>query len=222
MIGIFLVDDHAILRAGIAALIESEPDMHCVGQAADGREALEGIAKGGAQVALVDLEMPRCDGLKTIELLGRAAPEVHAIALTMHQERTHVQAALLAGASAFVAKHVADRELLQTIRTVVSGSSFVCVVGEGSGTKGLERPQARKPSEALSKRELQVLELLVLGNTNREIAAALSIGTKSVETYRSRISQKVGLRTRAELVQYAIETGLLQELVGGTPTSGNY
>lgn len=222
MISVFLVDDHAILRAGIASLINSEPDMECVGQAADGREALEGIANHAAQVALVDLEMPRCDGLKTIELLSKTSPEVFAIALTMHQERTHVQAALMAGAAAFVAKHVADRELLQTIRRVVAGSSFVCVVGDGAPTEGLQRPQAKKLSESLSKRELQVLELLVLGNTNREIALLLNIGVKSVETYRSRINQKTGLKTRAELVQHAIETGLLQQILGKTPRNSEH
>jgi two-component system response regulator NreC len=127
-----------------------------------------------------------------------------------------VQSALAAGASAFVAKHVADRELLQTIRGVVSGSSFLCVVGDGPAAEVPTRYSA-KPLEALSNREQQVLELLVLGNTNREIAAAIEIGTKSIETYRSRISQKLGLKSRAELVQYAIETGLLQSLVDRFP-----
>mgnify|MGYP003650929878 CR=1 FL=1 len=215
MIRVFLVDDHAILRAGIAALISTESDMQCVGQAADGREALEAIDATDVDVALVDLEMPHCDGFKTIQLLGQSAPGIRTVALTMHQERSHVQAALVAGASAFVAKHVADDKLLQTIRGVESGSSFLCVVGDSAAAEvAPRRPMLHEP---LSKREQQVLELLVLGHTNREIAQAISIGTKSVETYRSRIGQKLGLRTRAELVQYAIAIGLLQQLVQRFP-----
>ena len=215
MIRVFLIDDHAILRAGLAALIASESDMQCVGQAADGREALEGIGTMDVDIALVDLEMPHCDGFKTIQLLSQSAPQIRTVALTMHQERSHVQAALVAGASAFVAKHVADDKLLQTIRGVDAGSSFLCIVGDSAPADvAVQRPTLRDP---LSKREQQVLELLVLGHTNREVASTIAIGTKSVETYRSRIGQKLGLRTRAELVQYAIATGLLQQLVQRFP-----
>ncbi len=159
--------------------------------------------------------MPHCDGFKTIQLLGESAPHIRTIALTMHQDRSHVQAALVAGASAFVAKHVADYKLLQTIRGVVVGTSFLCVVGDQAASEPM--PKRSTEHEPLSNREQQVLELLVLGNTNREIAAEIAIGTKSVETYRARIGQKLGLRTRAELVQYAIATGLLQELVHRFP-----
>ncbi len=215
MIRVFLIDDHAIVRAGIAALLANQKDMRCVGQASDGQEALTMVKDDKVEVALIDLEMPRCDGIKTIELLSESAPKVKTIALTMHQQRMHVQSSLAAGASGFVAKHVADRELMKTIRKVASGSSFVSVVGDGATDVATPHTPAR--GEALSKREKQVLEFLVLGHTNREIAELLNVGTKTIETYRARTSQKLGLRSRAELVQYAISTGLMQQLVSRFP-----
>ena len=219
MIRVFLIDDHAILRAGLSALIDNQNDMLCVGQAANGKEALRSLNDTSAvDVALVDLEMPHCDGLKTIELLGETYPMIKTIALTMHQERVHIENALRAGAAAFVAKHVVDQELLQTIRKVALGSSFLCVVGESQGPFNTPAQHARV--DELSSREKQVLELLVLGNTKREIAKALHVGTKTVETYRARTSQKLGIRNRAKLVEFAIETGLMQKLVSGFPDKG--
>ena len=214
MIRVFLIDDHAIVRAGLAALLANQKDMRCVGQAANGQEALPMVKDDKVEVALIDLEMPRCDGIKTIELLSESAPKVKTIALTMHQQRMHVESSLAAGASGFVAKHVADRELMKTIRKVASGSSFVSVVGDGEMDMATKQTSRR---ETLSAREKQVFEFLVLGHTNREIAELLNVGTKTVETYRARTSQKLGLRSRAELVQHAISTGLMQRLVSRFP-----
>ena len=147
--------------------------------------------------------MPICDGLKMIELLRDASPEVKAIALTVHQ--------------AFVAKQRASADLLDTIRLVVDGAKFRSMVCDLPRAEPLQLPRSGKNSDDLSQREREVLELLVLGYTNREISESLEIGTKSVETYRSRIAQKVGFRTRADLVRYAARTGLLLRLVREYP-----
>lgn len=212
MIRVFIADDHAILRAGIAALIENEEDMEMVGEAADGREAFERIVSSDIDVALIDLEMPVQSGMVTIEKLRESAPSVRCIALTMYQDRTHVSAVLGVGAAAFMAKHVADVELIEGIRRVARGSTFLCLV-EGGHETVQEKTHSDVDMANLSKREIEVLELLVLGHTNREIASKLRLSVKSIETYRSRIAQKVGVRTRAELVRHTIETGFLQRLV---------
>ncbi len=217
MISIFVVDDHDLVRDGIVSLIDAQPDMKCVGQAGDGRDALEGIVKAAPDVALIDLEMPTCNGLKTIELLRDASPRVFAIALTVHQAPHHVKAALDVGARAFVAKQRASADLLSAIRAVSVGGDFVSAVCDQPRTQALHVPLPGQNSDELSNREREVLELLVLGFTNREISESLEIGTKSVETYRSRIAQKVGFRTRADLVRYAARTGLLHRLVREYP-----
>ncbi len=217
MIRVFVVDDHDLVRHGIAALVTSQVDMECIGQAGDGRDALERIVGSAPDVALIDLEMPTCDGLKTIELLRDASPQVRAIALTVHQAPHHVQATVDVGAAAFVAKQRASQDLLSTIRAVASGGEFVSMVCELPKTEPLRLPMAGQNAEELSNREREVLELLVLGFTNREISTSLSIGTKSVETYRARIAQKVGLKTRADLVRYAARAGILQRLVREYP-----
>jgi DNA-binding NarL/FixJ family response regulator len=217
VIRVFVVDDHALVRAGIAALVNAQEDMDCIGQAADGREALDSITGCAPDIALIDLEMPNCDGLKAIQFLRDASSDVKAIALTIHQEKFHVEAARNAGAAAFVAKHRADLDLMETIRSIATGGDFVSLVSNLPRQEPFRIPIEDLCNEELSKREREVLELLVLGYTNREISASLEIGTKSVETYRSRIAQKVGHRTRADLVRYAARTGLLQSIVREFP-----
>lgn len=217
MIRIFVVDDHPLVQAGIAALIDAETDMECIGHAADGRDALLGIVDAAPDVALIDLEMPTCDGFKTIEFLRTASPDVKAIALTVHQESHYVQAAQNVGAAAFVAKQRASSDLLQAIRSVHSGAGFISLVSDLPRVEPLRLPKVDPLADELSNREREVLQLLVLGYTNREVSVALEIGTKSVETYRSRIAQKVGYRSRADLVRYAARTGLLHRLVREFP-----
>ncbi len=217
MITVFVVDDHDLVREGIVSLIDSQPDMECIGQASNGRIGLERIVGSSPDIALIDLQMPTCDGLKTIELLRDASPSVKTIALTVHQAPKHVQAVRDVGAFAFVGKQRASADLLQTIRDISSGAEFVCMVSELPRADPLRLPLSGNTPDELSNREREVLELLVLGFTNREISESLAIGTKSVETYRSRIAQKVGYRTRADLVRYAARAGLLQRLVREYP-----
>jgi two-component system response regulator NreC len=209
---VLLADDHAILRAGLAMLINSQPDMQVVGEAADGPECVKRTAAVRPDVVVFDLTMPHTDVGKTIRELAGAKNASRVLVLTMHDDPAYVDLALAAGASGFVTKRAADPELLAAIRSVHSGRSFVDPAVErrssparGEGSAG----QRRTRKGLLSKREAEVLKLLGAGHTNRAIAERLKLSVKTVETYRARLCEKLGLHDRAELVRYALQTGIV-------------
>lgn len=214
-ISVVLVDDHAVLRAGLRALISSEPDMEAVGDASNGAAALVEIARHKPDIAVVDITMPGMSGIELIGRIRKEYPETRALALTMHDDAAYARAVLAAGGAGHVVKDADASILLGAIRAVHRGRTFV-ELGE-RGSAGRDTPQvltsaggaARRPGAILSPREWQILELLAQGYTNREIAERLAISVKTVETYRSRIVDKLGLRSRAELVRFALELGLL-------------
>jgi two-component system response regulator NreC len=218
-IRVLLADDHAILRAGLAMLINSQPDMEIVGEAGDGPECVKRAATAKPDVVVFDLTMPRTDVTKTIrELAGaRAAPRV--LVLTMHDDPAYLDMALAAGASGFVTKRAADPELLAAIRSVHSGRPFIDAAVERRTAPGRAEGSAgnrRSRKGQLSKREAEVLKLLGAGHTNRAIAERLKLSVKTVETYRARLCEKLGLHDRSELVRYALQTGIVSadRLVG--------
>jgi two-component system, NarL family, response regulator NreC len=211
-IRVLLADDHAILRAGLAMLINSQPDMQVVGEAADGPECVKRTAAVRPDVVVFDLTMPHTDVGKTIRELAGAKSASRVLVLTMHDDPAYVDLALAAGASGFVTKRAADPELLAAIRAVHSGRSFVDPAVErrssparGEGSAG----QRRSRKGLLSKREAEVLKLLGAGHTNRAIAERLKLSVKTVETYRARLCEKLGLHDRSELVRYALQTGIV-------------
>ncbi|OGK82119.1 MAG: hypothetical protein A2X52_06300 [Candidatus Rokubacteria bacterium GWC2_70_16] len=206
-IRILLADDHAVLRAGLRALIHSQPGMEVVAEAADGPEAIRQAGETLPELALLDLSMPGMSGIAAIQQVREASPGTRVLVLTVHDDATYARAALDAGAAGSVTKDMEGPELLAAIRAVARGRTFVAHA-LAAGPSGAAAAGERA-AERLSERERQVLELVARGHTNREVAQRLALSIKTVETYRARLSDKLGLRTRAELVRFAADTGLL-------------
>lgn len=212
-IRIVIGDDHAVLRASLHKLIDAEPDMEVVGEAGDGAEVVHKTKELDPDVVLLDLTMPGVDGMTALVHCRRECPRSRVLVLTMHDSASHLQAAVAASAAGYVAKRAAATELLAAIRTVHEGRSYFSVTLEALSSPSPEVPRlvAMKGGETpLSQREQQVLEYIAWGHTNQEIAGFLQISVKSVETYRTRLCEKLGLRTRAELVGYAMQSGLMR------------
>lgn len=215
-IRVLIVDDHAIVRAGLRMLINPQPDMEVVGEAADGHEALCQARAANPDVLTLDLTMPGGGGLKTLERLRQACPHTRVLVLSMHEDPSYLRASLAAGASGYVAKSAVDGELLAAIRSVAQGRTFVTMNLGDNGTHQVLGDQPThtelppRPSvKLLSPREQEVLKLLAQGYTNKEVGTQLCLSVKTIETHRARIVDKLGLRSRADLTRYALEMGLL-------------
>jgi DNA-binding NarL/FixJ family response regulator len=210
-IRILLADDHAVLRSGLRMLIGSQRDLEVVGEASDGDEAVRKAAVLRPDVALVDITMPGSGGIKAIERIRQAAPATRVLVLTMHDVPAYLRAALAAGATGYVVKRAADSDLLAAIRDVHRGRTVLDpalsarVVQGGVRRRGPASPTA---TALLSQREREVLELVAQGYTNQQIADHLGLSVKTVETYRARLVEKLGLQSRAELVRYALDSGV--------------
>jgi DNA-binding NarL/FixJ family response regulator len=212
-IRVFLIDDHAVLRAGLRMLINAQPDLEVCGEAASGPEAIGLIEAARPQVITLDLSMPGGSGLKMLNRLRLVCPEVRFLVLTMHDDPAYLRAALAAGATGYVVKTAADAELITAIRAVHRGRTFVDLDLSQHEVQSILGPPTGKallPAE-LSNRECEVLRFLAQGHTNQAIAERLCLSVKTIETYRSRIGEKLGLKSRADLVRYAMETGLLDK-----------
>lgn len=208
-IRVLLADDHAVLRAGLRMLLAAQRDIEVVGEAADSRAALAQVLELKPDVLTLDLTMPGGGSVKLIERLAQECPQTRVVVLTMHDDPAYLRTVMAAGGSGFVLKSAADSELLAAIRAAAQGRIFV------HAQSAAENQPPRKPGAAnLSQRELETLVYLAQGHTNQEIADRLFLSVKTIETYRARITEELGLRTRAELVRYAQEAGLLRD--GGT------
>jgi DNA-binding NarL/FixJ family response regulator len=212
---ILLADDHAVLRAGLRFLLDAQPDLRVIGEASNGREALTLAESAQPDLILLDLTMPGLGGLEALPMLRKLSPSARVLILTMHDDEGYLRRALRNGASGYVLKKAADSELISAVRSVMRGEVYV----QPSMTKALlgdllpHEPPASPvdPWETLSEREQEVLTLVALGNTSAEIAERLSLSVKTVETYRARGMEKLGLRSRAALVQFTIARGLLAD-----------
>jgi two-component system response regulator NreC len=210
---VFIADDHGILRGGLRALINLQPDMEVVGEAGNGPDAAAGINETEPDVVLMDISMPNGGGLAAIAAVKQVRPKTRIVVLTFHDELGYVRAAAHAGAIGYVVKSAVDTELLAAIRAVAQGRAFM------DASLGLELAQSlgSKPSETkgaagtsqLTGRELEVMRRVAEGFTNTQIAEELHIGVKSVETYRSRVMEKLGLASRSALVRFALDCGIL-------------
>ena len=225
-IRVLIADDHAILRAGLRLLINNQPDMEVVGEAADGPEALRQARQANPDVLTLDLTMPGGGGLKTLEGLRQACPQTRVLVLTMHEDPSYLRASLAAGASGYVAKSAVDADLLAAIRSVAQGRTFVTMTLSDRGTHqvlGDQPTRTESPPQApvklLSSREQEVLKLLAQGYTNKEVGAQLCLSVKTIETYRARLADKLGLRSRADFTRYALEVGLLNPVPSVAPGS---
>ncbi|GAB4410156.1 MAG: response regulator transcription factor [Anaerolineae bacterium] len=208
---VFVADDHGVLRAGLRLLIDAQPDMQVVGEAGNGSSTLQRVTELQPDLILLDLTMPGLGGLEILPLLRQRAPASRILILTMHDNEGYLRQALAAGAAGYVLKGAVDSELLNAIRAVARGETYIHSAITHKLLESIQPSPAPSddPWESLSSRELEVLRLVALGYTNSEIAEQLSISVKTVETYRARGMEKLNLRTRAELVRAAIAKGLL-------------
>ncbi|MDB4879521.1 MAG: response regulator receiver [Gemmatimonadetes bacterium] len=213
-IRIILADDHLVVRAGLKALLGATKDIEVVGEATNGRDALALVERLAPQVAVLDLDMPQMDGLAaTKELVARGSP-TRVLILTMHTEDEYLVNMLEAGAAGYLVKNAADRELADAVRAIAAGDVYV----QASATRALARAVAGRNEHAeergryqqLSERERDVLVLVAGGYSASEIGEKLFISPKTVETYKQRISEKMGLSTRPDYVQLCLRLGLLQ------------
>jgi two-component system, NarL family, response regulator NreC len=205
MIRVLVTDDHAVLRTGVAELIEREQDMTSVAQAGTADEAVIQARATQPDVILLDVVMPRKSGFDVLPELAEVAPEARVIMLSAQTSPSAIRQALTSGAAGYVAKHASDADLLDAIRRVAAGARYVDPELGGD----LVVSDAKALTEEISQRERDVLYLLALGYTNQEIAAKLFISVRTVETHRAHIMRKLNLETRAELVLYALANGLI-------------
>jgi DNA-binding NarL/FixJ family response regulator len=213
-IRVLLIDDHAVVREGLRALINAQAGIEVVGEASDGRSALPLAATLRPDVAIVDVSMPGMKGAETTEHLKRVSPDLKVLALTVHEDKGYLQLLLQAGATGYALKRAASEELIHAIRVVASGGVYLDPFLAGKVVGRLVRkPSSREEIqvEPLSDRETDVLERLARGYSVKEIAAQLEIGVRTVETYKSRSFEKLGLRSRTDLIRHAIQRGWLQE-----------
>ena len=214
-IRVLIADDHSVVRVGLRTLLESEPDMMVVGQAGNGAEAVAAAQELRPDVVVMDISMPEMDGLEATRRIRALCPATQIVILTVHAQERYLFPVLKAGGSGYVLKSTVDTELVNAIRIVAQGGAFLYP----SATRMvLEDYLARVQSgaeqdayERLSEREREVLKLIALGHTAPEVAAKLSLSPKSVETYRARIMEKLGLDSRPALVKYALARGLLTD-----------
>ena len=212
-IRIVLADDHPIVLDGLRNLIRAEPDFELVGEAASGLGALKIIREQRPDVAVLDISMPELNGIVLSRRLNGEIPALRLLMLTLHEDRAYLNQALEAGVRGYVLKRSAVENLVQAIRAVIVGGLYIdpAIVGRVFESKQInKRLAARKgAAPALTDREADVLKMAALGFTNKEIASRLDVGVKSIETYKARGLEKLGLKTRAELVRYASGQGWL-------------
>ena len=214
-IQVLLADDHAVMRSGLRLLIDNQADMHVVGEAGDGLQASDQAAALQPDVVLLDLTMPKIDGLTSLKQIRERAPHARVLILTMHADEQYLREALSRGAAGYVVKQAADQEVLSAIRAVMRGELYI----HPSMTKALLGDLVKQPGsigpresiELLSDRELHVIKQVARGHTNQEVAEKLSLSVKTVETYRARAMEKLSLASRAALVRYAMERGWLND-----------
>ena len=214
VIRVILADDHLVVRAGLKALLGATKDIEVVGEATNGRDALALIERLTPQVAVLDLDMPQMDGLTATKDLVARASTTRVLILTMHTEEEYLVTLLEAGAAGYLMKNAADRELADAVRAIAAGDVYV----QASASRTLARAVARRNEhveerdryQQLSERERDVLVLVAGGYSASEIGEKLFISPKTVETYKQRISEKMGLSHRADYVQLCLRLGLLQ------------
>lgn len=209
---LLIADDHSLIRQGLRKLLESESDLRVVGEATNAAGVLEFLARTKVDLVLLDINMPGRSGIEVLQDLRKRFPAVRVLMLSMHPEETVAVRAIKAGASGYVSKDAPPEELLRAIRKVLAGSRYVSQSLADRPAENLVTPRDVKPHENLSEREYEVLCLIGKGKTVSEIAKYLSLSLPTITTYRSRILQKMNMKTTAELIHYAIRHGLVEPL----------
>jgi DNA-binding NarL/FixJ family response regulator len=210
-IRILLADDHGVIRAGLRALLADVPDIEVIGEASDGSEAIAKVIELKPDIVLMDLNMPNLGGIEATRQLSRTMPTVRILILTVHEEESLLKEVIRIGAAGYIIKRASQEDLLHAIRVVARGDLYV----HPAMTRSLFlEPAQTKPkvsdAETLTLREIEVLQLLAKGYTNRQIAEQLSLSPRTVEGHRANLAGKLGLRSRVELVEYAEKHGLMK------------
>jgi DNA-binding NarL/FixJ family response regulator len=209
---IVLADDHAIVRAGLKAVIGGHPDMEVVGEAANGMAAVERTSELHPDVVVMDVSMPDVNGVEATREIRRRWPGVRVLALTVHEDRSYLRDLTEAGASGYVLKRSAAEDLVHALRVVARGDMYLDPAVTAVLLGRLSRPRGTADSSVdLSEREAEVLLLIAQGLSNKEIAARLRISVKTVETYKARSMEKLGLSGRADIVRFALQKGWLHD-----------
>jgi DNA-binding NarL/FixJ family response regulator len=221
---ILIADDHGLVRRGARSILDSQPGWKVIGEAANGREAVEKAIELKPDVAVVDIGMPELDGVEVARQIRAAVPDTKVLVLTMHESDQMVRHALAAGAHGYVLKSDLTEVLPKAVKVVSEGKRFLTpkvseIVVKGFLKTRSHHQQAERGAEYATPREMEIICLLAKGKTNKQIAALLGIAVRTVETHRSNVMLKLGLHSLADLIHYAIREGLgSQELKEGTPT----
>jgi DNA-binding NarL/FixJ family response regulator len=207
---LLVADDHGIMRGGLRLLLDRQPDMEVVAEAADGIEAVELALRERPDICILDVAMPRMTGLQATVEIRTHAPEIAVLVLSMHDDERYLFEAMKAGAAGYVLKREADQALVEAVRAVSRGEPFMTNAAERSLIREWMADDSSGPAEPLTLREREVLKLIAEAHTNREIGELLHLAEKTVESHRANLLRKLGMRDRVELVRYAIRRGLIE------------
>ncbi len=211
-IKVFLADDHAVVRDGLKLILLTQEDMEISGEAADGRRTIEMVKGACPDVVVMDIAMPELNGIEATRQILKACPSTQIIMLSMHASNEHIFQAFRAGARGYLLKESAGKEVIQAVRAVYAGRRYLCrQIAETEledYMAGINSASVRSPLEHLSLREREVLQLIVEGKSNSEIASILSLSVKTVETYKSRLMYKLNIKDIPSLVKFALQHGL--------------
>jgi DNA-binding NarL/FixJ family response regulator len=210
MTRILLADDHVVVRRGLRLILDAEPDLEVVAEADDGFEAVARALQDDVDLVILDVTMPRLTGIQAARQLSQRRPELRILVPSMHDNEQYFFEALKAGASGYVLKSAADRDLVEACRATMRGEPFLYPKAITALVRAHLEHAKSEPPEVLTTRELEILKLIAEAHTSKEIAALLTISIKTVERHRENILQKLGMRDRVELTRYAIRRGLVE------------
>ena len=213
MTRVVIADDHAIVRAGLRSLIHDDAGLDLIGEAAGGYEAIELVEKNRPDVLVLDISMPDLDGISVTRKLKQSHPDLRILILTLHDDQALIREAIKAGASGYILKRAAESELLSAIQVILRGDLYVdpSVLRSLLGEPTPSPSEPPTPIETLTRRETEILKLIVEGYTNRQVSEQLNISIRTVEGHRANISDKLGLHSRLELVRYARQHGIIEK-----------
>ena len=207
-IRILLADDHAVVRQGFRLLLDEQPDMEVVGEAGNGREAVQCAADLKPDVIVMDVAMPELNGIEATRRINEEAPHSRVLALSMHKDAVYVREMLRAGARGYLLKDAIDRDLITAIRNVAEGDGYISPAVSDAVLSDYRR-HVSDPIDLLSSREREILQMLAEGKTNKEVAAMLHLSVHTVDAHRGRIMEKLNLHSIGELVRFAVRNGLI-------------
>src|SRR5436305_13225725 len=214
-IRILLADDHTILRAGLKMMLNAQPDIEVVGEAQDGRQAIQETQRLQPDIVLMDITMPDMNGIEATRQIKKCTPDVRVLILTMHEHDEYVFQALRAGASGYMLKEAADTELISALHIIQSGQFYLSPMAQsvlvGDYLQRVRIGEEKDSYSSLTEREREILKLIAEGYTNNQIAERLVISPKTVDTHRTHVMDKLNLHSRAELLKYAMRRGLLED-----------